>query len=261
MIKTLREKAYQHIRDKIQHRELTAGHRLEELKLAKELGISRVPVREAICQLESEGILCQIPRLGTFVKIPSREDISEWCELRSALEGFAAEKVAIDGTPQAIEEIMNVHRHMLQLARQIRRDGLTELTGKIHQEWQQVDLDFHMAVVRAARNQAAEKLVSNLHIMDMFFEATAEPVPLMVARVCKEHGQVLRAIRRHQPERAREAVVAQLMSVRQMLLNDHSTGEYRANYWNKIQVYSAVQNIKSQPDTEETKPEDPPRLS
>jgi len=82
MIDTLRDKAYQHIRRKIQLREFPAGSRLEEVKLAKELGVSRVPVREAMCQLESEGILCQIPRLGMFVKVSSREDICEWCELR-----------------------------------------------------------------------------------------------------------------------------------------------------------------------------------
>ncbi|EDL61479.1 GntR family transcriptional regulator [Gimesia maris] len=240
MLTTLREKAYFHIRNKIQHRELTAGNRLEELKLAKELGISRVPVREAILQLESEGILCQVPRVGTFVKVPSRDEIREWCELRSALEGFAAEKAALEATPQAIEVITSVHRRMLQLARQIRAEGLTKLEGTLMKEWQQVDLDFHMAVVHAARNQSAEKLVSNLHIMDMFFEVTPEPIPLMVSRVCREHGTVLRAIRQHDPEAARKSMVAQIMSVLELLLDDYSTGRFKANYWNNIQTYTAI---------------------
>ncbi len=251
MITTLREKAYSHIRNKIQLRELTAGHRLEELKLAKELGISRVPVREAICQLESEGILCQVPRMGTFVKVPTRDDIREWCELRSALEGYAAEKAAMHATPQALREIEAVHRRLLQLARQIRAEGISDLTSPLGKEWEQTDLAFHMAIVRAARNSQAEKLVGNLHIMDMFFDVCAEPVNLMVTRVCREHGQVLRAIRRHQPNNARERMTIQLMSVTKSLLDDYSDGRFKANYWNNINAYSVIQNQSTGQDQSE----------
>lgn len=237
MIITLREKAYQHIRRKIQLRELTAGNRLEEVKFAKELGVSRVPVREAMCQLECEGLLCQIPRLGMFVKIPNRDDLCDWCESRAALEGYAAEKAAAEALPQDVDKIVKLHSKMLQLARQIRAQNITDSKQPLVQEWNQTDLDFHMAIVDATQNKLVVKLVSNLHVMDMsdiIFSDTVEPIRLMVARVCKEHGRVLRAIRQHNPEESRQSMVSQLMFAKQLLLAEYDARKVRLNYWDHI---------------------------
>tara|TARA_R110002095_G_scaffold94477_1_gene82452 strand:- start:501 stop:1196 length:696 start_codon:yes stop_codon:yes gene_type:complete len=215
----LREKAYQHIREKIFLRELTAGSRLEEVKIAKELGVSRAPVREALCRLESEGILYLVPRMGTFVKIHNRDEICDWWELRAVLEGSATEKVATQVSESGLEGIVAAHRKMLQLARKIRTKGLSDLRSPLAKEWERSDLGFHMAIVRAAGNQAMVKMVENLHIMDMFLDGPTEPIRSMVRRVCTEHGRILRAIRKGQPVIARKEMVSQLMWARQVVLS------------------------------------------
>ena len=61
---TGKQVAYRHIRDKVLDRTLAAGQRLSPAALAKELGISQIPVREALSQLDSEGLVVHVPRCG-----------------------------------------------------------------------------------------------------------------------------------------------------------------------------------------------------
>src|ERR1700712_3847581 len=93
---TIREKAYQYIQSRIADGDLPSGSAISELLLAKELGSSRTPVREALGQLVSEGLLEQTPNRGTIVVRLSREDIVDLYELREALEVYVVAKVARD---------------------------------------------------------------------------------------------------------------------------------------------------------------------
>ena len=78
----MRERAYFLIQQKIVSGELMAGAAISEVSLAKELNSSRTPIREAIGQLVSEGVLEQIPNRGTIVTQFDRQDILELYELR-----------------------------------------------------------------------------------------------------------------------------------------------------------------------------------
>src|ERR1700738_1426886 len=91
-VSPMREKARQHIQWKIAARELAGGTGGSELVIAKELGVSRTPVREAIGQLVAEGLLQQLPTGGVAVAQLSRRDIIDLYELREALEVYAAGK-------------------------------------------------------------------------------------------------------------------------------------------------------------------------
>jgi DNA-binding GntR family transcriptional regulator len=66
------------------------GVNLSELALAEEFGVSRTPVREALKQLQTEGLIEIRPRVGTFVTTPSRREITELFEMKELLEGAAA---------------------------------------------------------------------------------------------------------------------------------------------------------------------------
>src|SRR4051794_8529863 len=91
---SLRERAYRHIQRKILAGEIPSGGKVSEQSIAEELGISRTPVRSAIHELETEGLLEQVPRYGTIVRQADRRDIVELFDLRMALESFAAEIAA-----------------------------------------------------------------------------------------------------------------------------------------------------------------------
>ena len=90
----MRERAYVYIQRKIAAQELKGGGAISELLLAKEMGISRTPIREAIGQLVAEGLLEQIPNRGVVVVQLNRRDIIDLYELREALEVYAVSKVA-----------------------------------------------------------------------------------------------------------------------------------------------------------------------
>jgi DNA-binding GntR family transcriptional regulator len=81
---SIRQKAYLFIQRKIAAGELAAGAAVSELEIAKELGSSRTPIREAISQLTAEGLLEQTPGGGVLVVRFTRDNIVDLCELREA---------------------------------------------------------------------------------------------------------------------------------------------------------------------------------
>jgi DNA-binding GntR family transcriptional regulator len=86
--------AYAHIRDRIRAGLLAGGERVVPEAIATELSISRMPVREAIRQLDSEGLLTIRPNRGAVVTALTPEDVLELFEMRAVLEGLAAGKAA-----------------------------------------------------------------------------------------------------------------------------------------------------------------------
>jgi GntR family transcriptional regulator, rspAB operon transcriptional repressor len=88
--KTIRRRIYEHLREELLNGEISPRQHLIEAKIAKELGTSRTPVREAFHSLELEGLIESIPRVGYVVKPISEKEVEEICEIRAAIEGLAA---------------------------------------------------------------------------------------------------------------------------------------------------------------------------
>jgi DNA-binding GntR family transcriptional regulator len=86
--------AAEQIRDAIVDGRLPPGQRLKEEQLARELGISRTPVREALLMLQAEGLVDAAPNRGSTVRRYTRADLEEMYELRALLEGHAARRAA-----------------------------------------------------------------------------------------------------------------------------------------------------------------------
>src|ERR1700709_2667358 len=117
---TIRERAYQYIQSQIAAGELSSGVAISELLLAKELGSSRTPVREAIGQLVSEGLLEQTPNRGTIVVRLTREDIIDLYELREALEVYVVAKVARDQlAPEDLQRLQKLSDGILTLIEEL----------------------------------------------------------------------------------------------------------------------------------------------
>jgi DNA-binding GntR family transcriptional regulator len=83
---SLAEKAYQRLTEMIIEGEIAPGEPLREMRLAAQLGTSRVPVREALQRLHDDGWLVKVPRSGARVKYPTLEDVNEVFDLRILLE-------------------------------------------------------------------------------------------------------------------------------------------------------------------------------
>src|SRR6195256_4185990 len=96
---TLAHAAYGVVRRRILRGQLSLGQAVSRRKLAAELGMSFLPVSEALLRLEFEGLLESRPRAGTRVRIPSREDVRGHYIVREALEAQAARLFAAVATP------------------------------------------------------------------------------------------------------------------------------------------------------------------
>src|SRR4029453_901005 len=90
---TLSDEATERLRAAIRSGSLPPGARLIERDLAERLGMSRIPIREAIQRLVEEGLVRKLPHRGAVVYMPTRAEIEEISSLRSFLERFVAERV------------------------------------------------------------------------------------------------------------------------------------------------------------------------
>lgn len=112
---TLAGRAYEQIRDKILKGEYELGEALPRRKLAAELGMSFLPVSEALQRLERDGLVESRPRVGTRVKVPTRQDILERYQLREALESQTARLFAERATKLQREELERMGARLDQL--------------------------------------------------------------------------------------------------------------------------------------------------
>jgi DNA-binding GntR family transcriptional regulator len=189
---TTADAVYQALRRGILQGDLTPGERLRSDALAKELRVSRTPVREALRKLEAEGLVAQSGS-GLTVRALSEQDLTELFYVREALEGMAARLAAENATPPEIAEIRELLEDMEAVRRRGDVDALRRLTG-----------EFHQLVCRASHNnRLLQSLKSLLEHVRQIQTSTlyGEGRP---AEALKEHRNLLRAIEARDGERAEQ---------------------------------------------------------
>lgn len=200
----LSTQAYYRILQCLLDQSLPTDKRISESALAKQLGISRTPVREAINRLESEGYLYQIAGSGTFRAEPDRQQLIEAYEVREALEGQAAAKATLRMTPSERVELKLQCDNMHTAIRAMRDSGDDFLTGEPLKQYLVADLKFHLLLLRAANNRTVLKIVTDRRIRDCAFGDTSHHRTLShVSQVWLVHARIARAVGRKNPKAAR----------------------------------------------------------
>src|SRR5687767_9002479 len=105
---SLSAEAYEFVKRRILRGDLPIGHVISRRKIAAELGMSFLPVSEALLRLEFEGLLESRPRAGTRIRIPSREDVRGHYTVREALEVQAARLFATFATDEDRSEVQKL---------------------------------------------------------------------------------------------------------------------------------------------------------
>ena len=173
------------IRDSISRGRLRSGTHLLEVKIAREMQTSRVPVREALMQLEQEGFVTRQPSRGTFVAEFTEESMREVASLRSLLEGFAARKALRHLTVQDLQHLEALAKDMLEFA-------------KLGDFPRVVDCDFHFHnyLVRRAGHQLLENIWTSI---DRKIRAYLSVTDLMYYKdmesIVRGHLEILHALR------------------------------------------------------------------
>lgn len=200
----LRDQVRQELHARIADGRLRPGDRIFEQELAAELGISRVPVREAIRMLQSEGFVDVLPRRkGVFVRGLDREQVRELFEVREALEVSAARLAAERADPGGVAQLA-------QLARQARS---AHEAGDV-EAMSSTNASFHDKLVALAGNSLLASMLEPLHgRLAWLFRMNLEP-----ERVCAEHEELQAAIAAGDVAMAAEVAQRHVLSSRRMVL-------------------------------------------
>lgn len=201
---TIKGRAYEHIRRSILDSTIPVGTALSEYQLAKEIGVSRTPVREALKLLEHDRLVRSVARRGTFVADLSVRDIVEIYQVRIPLEGLAARVAAERMEQSEVDELISELDRAEKLARQGRMEAARE-----H------DFHMHKRIVTSTSNGRLAQILSTLddqvHRIRQRALAQAGRVPATLA----EHRAVLNAIRKSDPAGAEKAMRDHLQAARE----------------------------------------------
>ncbi len=192
---------------------------MSENGIARELGISRTPVREAIRRLTREGLLYQVPRSGTYVAQPDRKRIVEAYELRIYLEALAVAKAARDMPATDVAQLGRLVEQMRRAAREFRASGARVISGDLLHQFASADMQFHLLLLRAADNRLLFRTVAEILMQKQTLTFRGREHDLrLLARVWLYHARIARAVRRRDAAAARHWMRAHLRDSRRNAL-------------------------------------------
>jgi len=205
--RSLKEAVYRRLKENIVRGRIPAGTKLAEIQLARKLGVSRTPLREAINRLEQDGFVNIIPRRGAFVKKHSLQEILENLVLREVLEGLAGRLAACHATPDMIRRMKACFRGFSE------RNVERSIASYAHQ-----NIRFHNLIIEASQNQKLIAIIRNLFDqMDMVRLHTIV-LPGRARKSLDEHWAIIRCIEKEQAQKAENELRTHIADLRRAVL-------------------------------------------
>lgn len=220
---SVRESAYRHIKKLISDGGLKAGSPISELLLAKELGSSRTPIREAMKQLDAEGLLEQGPNGGMSVAQLKREDIIELYELREALEVYSVGKVAsYPLRPADKDRLQSMVDQLLVLKEEIEESGADELNDEQNTRFIESDLGFHALLMSMSNNSRIQKILHDTRLLIRVFAIRRRGHnAAQLQSIHKSHQQILDAVAAQDAGQAMKAIESHIQTSQRERLNEY----------------------------------------
>lgn len=181
------ERAYRAIRRRILDGMYNSNRFLREESLARALGISRTPVREALRRLVSEGWIEQIPHCGARVVEWTHDDAEEVFELRSILEAHAARRAAARMSWAGLTRLGELIDTMEELAASERAEAREDIAP--------LNDEFHRVILEASGSPRLQRLVAAIVQAPMTTRSFQRYDAREMARSMSQHRDILRAIR------------------------------------------------------------------
>lgn len=146
---TKTDRAIREIRARILNRQLRPGEMVRQGALASEMQLGITPVREALLQLASEGLVTKIPYVGVVVADMTAESTHQIYEVRRLLEAYATRQACLRATASEIAHFRDANEHMA-----------AALCAEEPERYRQLNQDFHMAIYRLAGNPALHEIIA-----------------------------------------------------------------------------------------------------
>lgn len=192
------EEAAERLREAINSGQYPGGTRLVERRLADQLGVSHVPIREALARLESEGLVERLPRRGSRVAMMTQKDLDDLSELRAVLESYVVERAQHRWNDRDERALRKLVEQMDDAARK----GNTQRVFVL-------DVRFHERLWTMTDNPQLQELVAQLRarINRFLRAATLTLEPARLTAQADAHRDLLDAIASGDPGRAHAAMV------------------------------------------------------
>ena len=205
---------YQRVRDRLRtdilSGALAPGSRIKVVELATRYGLSQMPVREAIQQLQGEGLVLVVPNRGATVRIIDRDFVSQIFDIRIALEGALARRAAAVMTPADLERVRkSMRRHVKE---------------KLNVEAQvKNNIDFHQTINAISGNVEAEKILDQHTQIIVGLKGRLGIGPKGLARldlVIADHQLLFDALAARDEDRAQHYAETHIRHAKQDVLNN-----------------------------------------
>lgn len=193
---SLSEYVFDTIREAILNGKYKENYLLKENALATELGVSRTPVREALKQLELEGLVLLIPNKGASVIGFSKKDVKDIYEMRALLEGLCVKKAIENINDDIINELFEILDLNSYYLSKGKMDAILELDNKYHQ-----------VIYKAANSRMISQTLSDFH---HYLERMRKTTLNDIERAQKshvEHQKIANAIKERNVEEAQRLAI------------------------------------------------------
>ena len=203
---SLREHVFQRIREDILNGKYQKDEELKEVSLGRELGVSRTPVREALRQLELEGLVKIIPNKGAFVTGISKKDVHDIYVIRSLLEGLCVRWTTENITSAQIDELEEILLLASFHLKKGNTDQITDLDGK-----------FHHVLYEASQSRILEHVLSDFHKYVQMARNQSVKIENRAEKSLNEHTAILNAIKSGDKDKAEELANKHILHVMENL--------------------------------------------
>ncbi|MDQ1582021.1 MAG: hypothetical protein QOF36_75 [Microbacteriaceae bacterium] len=204
---SLSDQVFATIREAIISRTLAPGSAVTEAQLAKDLGVSKTPVREALLRLREVGLVQSMPIRGMTIIESSREALIQAYELRGILESAVARLAALKASEEQMGELETMANRSLEFAEQ--HDAAN---------FRQTDRQFHAAVWAAAGNPELERIAENAYLLSSALRAIHALSSSDSIKCAKQHVAIATAIKGRDETQAAELAANHVRDVLQYSL-------------------------------------------
>ncbi|MGE4490662.1 MAG: GntR family transcriptional regulator [Kiritimatiellales bacterium] len=199
------DRARESIRQMINSGEIEPGQRIDQRVLAKQLGLTPVPIREALCWLEAEGLVKRVPGCGVFCKTYTVDDIEELLEVRGALEALAAGRAAVNINAKQKKEL------------QAFADKMSAMSENERKQFLDMHVKFHQMIVEFSGSEALLNIWRFTHVTEQVLVRLAAHLwPIHP----HSHEDIVKAILSGDPEAAEAAARAHIAPTYEERLQD-----------------------------------------